>query len=144
MIVLDDVLTMLVRSQNQKTLFIIAVHVQGGQTVYTLERKIALSAIRTISMSTLRDDWLVSKVIIAHSTPALMNVQAINLGPTEEGDPFISCVFKTELVTHLLRLTSASINVNIGPTYVVKAHRLCVADVHAELSIPRRRRRRIP
>ncbi|KAH8102399.1 P-loop containing nucleoside triphosphate hydrolase protein [Cristinia sonorae] len=83
----------------QKTLFLIAVQMQGGQTVYTLERKIALSSIRSIAMSNMRDDWL-----------------ALNLGATEEGDPFISCVFKTELVTHLLRQTNATINVTIGPT----------------------------
>ena len=45
--------------------------------------------------------------------------QALNMGATEEGDPFISCVFKTELVTHLLRLTQGSINVLIGPTWVL-------------------------
>ena len=38
---------------------------------------------------------------------------------TEEGDPVFSCVFKTELATHLLQLTSASISVLIGPTYVL-------------------------
>lgn len=42
----------------------------------------------------------------------------LNLGPTEEGDPIISCVFKTEMTTHLLRLTQASITVQIGPVYV--------------------------
>lgn len=38
--------------------------------------------------------------------------------PSEEGDPVISCDFKTELTTHLMQLTQASINVVIGPTYV--------------------------
>ncbi|THH29062.1 hypothetical protein EUX98_g5124 [Antrodiella citrinella] len=80
----------------QKAVFIVALQTQG---MYTMERRIMLSTIRSISMSNLRDDWL-----------------ALNLGPTEEGDPFINCVFKTELVTHLLQLTSATINVLIGPT----------------------------
>ena len=42
--------------------------------------------------------------------------KALNLGATEEGDPILSCVLKTELITHLLRLTQGSINVLIGPT----------------------------
>ena len=45
--------------------------------------------------------------------------KALNLGATEEGDPILSCVFKTELITHMLRLTQGSINVLIGPTCVV-------------------------
>ena len=45
--------------------------------------------------------------------------KALNLGPTEEGDPLISCVFKTELCTHMLQLTSGSINITIGPVYVL-------------------------
>lgn len=49
----------------------------------------------------------------------LFSVQALSLGPTEEGDPLISCVFKTELATHLLTLTQARIQVVISPSYVV-------------------------
>lgn len=37
---------------------------------------------------------------------------------SEEGDPIISCYFKTEFTTHLLKLTQASVNVTIGPMYV--------------------------
>ena len=47
-----------------------------------------------------------------------MWLQALNLGPTEEGDPLISCVFKTELVTHILTATSGMTQVIISPTYV--------------------------
>lgn len=45
-----------------------------------------------------------------------MHVQALNVNVCEEGDPIITCVFKTELVSVLLTLTNASIGVNIGPT----------------------------
>ncbi|KAK7695052.1 class II myosin [Cerrena zonata] len=83
----------------QKTLFILALHAKDGRNTMIAERKVSLSSIRSVSMSNMQDDWL-----------------AINLGATEEGDPFVNCVFKTELVTHLLQATRASFNVIIGPT----------------------------
>ncbi|KAI0778983.1 P-loop containing nucleoside triphosphate hydrolase protein [Trametes elegans] len=82
-----------------KALHIAVTTAKDGLTQTTLERKIPLITIKSIAMSTYRDDWLV-----------------LNLGPTEEGDPIISCVFKTELTTHILRLTQGSVNVLISPT----------------------------
>ncbi|KZS93344.1 hypothetical protein SISNIDRAFT_441173 [Sistotremastrum niveocremeum HHB9708] len=69
----------------------------GTQTV--LERKIPLSAIRGIGLSNLRDDWIV-----------------LNCNPSEEGDPVLSCYFKTELAAALLRLTNAAINLVVAPS----------------------------
>ncbi|KIJ06891.1 hypothetical protein PAXINDRAFT_19902 [Paxillus involutus ATCC 200175] len=71
----------------------------NGQIHTSLERKIPLVTIKSISMSNLRDDWLV-----------------LNCNASEEGDPVFHCYFKTELVTNLLQLTQASISVVIGPT----------------------------
>ena len=65
----------------------------------TLERKFPLTTIRSIGLSGLRDDWL-----------------AINGASSEEGDPVISCVFKTEFLTHLQQQTNGSITVLIGPS----------------------------
>lgn len=68
-------------------------------------------------MSNLRDDWMVCTAI-----PFICRVnveyryKALNCTMSEEGDPVFSCIFKTELSTHLLQLTQASINVLIGPT----------------------------
>lgn len=45
-----------------------------------------------------------------------MTIQTLNGNTTEEGDPIFSCYFKTELATHLLQLTQASITLLIGPT----------------------------
>jgi len=50
-------------------------------------------------MSNLRDDWL-----------------AITGNASEEGDPIISCVFKTELISQLITLTQSNANLLIGPT----------------------------
>ncbi|KAF9055861.1 myosin-1 [Panaeolus papilionaceus] len=82
----------------EKAVHIVITTAENGQMAMNMERKIPLVTIKGISMSNLRDDWLV-----------------INGPPSEEGDPVISCVFKTELVTHLMKLTNASINLTIGP-----------------------------
>ncbi|KAJ3549900.1 hypothetical protein NM688_g5132 [Phlebia brevispora] len=82
-----------------KTVYILVTTVKDGRVNTSVERKIGLSSIKSIAMSSMRDDWM-----------------ALNLGPTEEGDPLISCVFKTELATHMLTLTQARIQVLIGPT----------------------------
>ncbi|KAF8481322.1 P-loop containing nucleoside triphosphate hydrolase protein [Russula ochroleuca] len=69
-----------------------------GSTQISLERKIPLVTIKSIAMSSLRDDWV-----------------ALNVNISEEGDPVFSCYFKTELASTLLQLTSAGINLVIGP-----------------------------
>ena len=47
-----------------------------------------------------------------------MSNQVLHTNISEEGDPIISCYFKTEFTTHLLQLTQASVNITIGPMYV--------------------------
>ncbi|TFK77424.1 myosin-1 [Pluteus cervinus] len=80
-----------------------AVHIvitteRDGQVVNTLERKIPLVTINSIGLSNLRDDWMI-----------------INGAISEEGDPVISCYFKTELASNLIKLSKSSINLNIAP-----------------------------
>jgi myosin I len=65
------------------------------------ERVVSLGAIRYISMSSLRDDWV-----------------AFALGSSSEPDIFFSCVFKTELVTRL-QIILRGIEIRIGPTYAI-------------------------
>ncbi|EIW64114.1 myosin class I heavy chain [Trametes versicolor FP-101664 SS1] len=105
-----------------KALYIAVTSAKEGQTVTSLERKIALISIKSISMTHLRDDWLV-----------------FNLGPTEEGDPIISCIFKTELTTHILRLTQGSVNVLIGPTitYTKKKEKKAEIKTLKDETVPR-------
>jgi len=94
------------RSSKPSPRFIIvtnkAVHIlvminKDGMRQTSLERKIPLVTIKTIGMSNLRDDWM-----------------TLNGSVSEEGDPVFSCYFKTELTTHLLQLTQASISLFIG------------------------------
>lgn len=73
---------------------------EGPQPI--VERKIPLVTIKAISMSNARDDWM-----------------ALNINASEEGDPVLSCYFKTELAASLLTLTQASISLHIAPTYVL-------------------------
>ncbi|KAJ3502138.1 hypothetical protein NLJ89_g9019 [Agrocybe chaxingu] len=82
-----------------KAVHILVTTAKDGYTQTTLERKIPLVTIKSLSLSNLRDDWL-----------------AINGNASEEGDPIISCVFKTELITHLTKLTQTNANILIGPT----------------------------
>ncbi|KIK49497.1 hypothetical protein CY34DRAFT_796915 [Suillus luteus UH-Slu-Lm8-n1] len=82
-----------------KAVYIAVTSQKDGQIQTSLERKIPLVTIKSISMSNLRDDWLV-----------------LNCNASEEGDPVLHCYFKTELTANLLTLTQASISVLIGPS----------------------------
>lgn len=64
----------------------------------TNERTVNLNIIKSVSLSTLRDDWLV----IHADSP--------------EGDAVISCVFKTELVAHMLQQSGGRIGANVSET----------------------------
>ncbi|KAF9486594.1 hypothetical protein BDN70DRAFT_870194 [Pholiota conissans] len=81
-----------------KALHVVVLAEHNGATQLSVDRKIPLVTIKSIGMSTLRDDWLV-----------------INGSASEEGDPVISCVFKTELVTHLVKATNTNANLLINP-----------------------------
>lgn len=62
------------------------------------ERTINLNIVKSVSTSTLRDDWLV----IHADSP--------------EGDAVISCVFKTEMISHMLQQTGGRIGANVSET----------------------------
>ncbi|KAH8835554.1 myosin-1 [Flagelloscypha sp. PMI_526] len=83
----------------KKAVHILVVANQNGVAVTTLERKIPIVTIKSIGMSSLRDDWI-----------------TLNAGISEEGDPLLHTYFKTELASNLVKLSSGSIVVNIGPT----------------------------
>jgi len=88
---------------------------KDGQATTTLERKINLVTIKSIALSNLRDDWLVCMYTFLNHLIA-MKAQVLNLGVTEEGDPIINCVFKTELITHIVKATQGSVDMHILPT----------------------------
>jgi myosin I len=103
--------------QTKKAVFIIITSQKDGRTQTSLDRKIPLGAIKSIALSSLRDDWMVRSV--EHFASIATNLrQCLNCNVSEEGDPIFSTYFKTELATNLLQLTQASISLLIGPTYV--------------------------
>src|SRR3954466_14420253 len=65
----------------------------------SVERNISLNSITGVSISNLRDDW-----VILH----------INNPTKELGDPVFSCYFKTEFLVHLLQRTGSSVQVKIA------------------------------
>lgn len=82
-----------------KTRFlVIAEQILNHQLTFVVERTIQVSAIKYIAMSNLRDDW----VVLSVQSPS-------------DADPFISCVFKTELVTMINKLRPG-VDIRIGPT----------------------------
>src|SRR5882724_3559969 len=95
----------------------------------TLERKIPLVTIKSISMSNMRDDWM-----------------ALNVAASEDGDPVFSCYFKTELTANLLTLTQASIALHIAPTYDISTpfglmQPMLISAVGSSMRRRRKRRR---
>lgn len=85
--------------QTNGAVYILVSQLVQHRPTTTLERKIPLTTITGVSLSTMRDDWL-----------------ALNTRSNEEGDPVIWCVFKTEFVAHLQQQTNGSVSVLIGPT----------------------------
>ncbi|OCF74371.1 myosin-1 [Kwoniella mangroviensis CBS 8886] len=82
-----------------KAVYFVVSAAKDGRVTTSLERKIPLVTIKTISMTNLRDDFV-----------------ALNLPPCEEGDPIFTCAFKTEMMCVILTLTGGNMNVSIGPT----------------------------
>ncbi|UZJ52816.1 hypothetical protein CBS101457_002136 [Exobasidium rhododendri] len=80
-----------------KALYILITQLINKQTQTTCERKIMLGSIASVGLSNLRDDWIV-----------------LNVPSSQEQDPLLHTVFKTELTTYLLQRTNGGINVNIA------------------------------
>ncbi|KAF7307172.1 Microfilament motor [Mycena indigotica] len=90
----------------KKAVHIVVTLAKDGRAQTMLERKIPLVTIKSIGMSTLRDDWMAGQPFFL----------SLNGNISEEGDPIFSCYFKTELAANLLTLTGASITMMIAPT----------------------------
>lgn len=106
---------------NSAAYFLIATAAQGS-IVTSVERKIPLVTIRSVGVSNLRDDWV-----------------AFNTSASEEGDPVFTCVFKTELLTHMHTSSGGSLQILIGPTvdYAKKKDKKAVITFRKDPSNPR-------
>lgn len=80
-----------------KAFYIVVSAAKDGRVTTSLERKIPLVTIRGISMTNLRDDFII-----------------LNVNPCEEGDPVMTCSFKTELTCVILTEVGGNIAVNVA------------------------------
>ncbi|KAG8886928.1 class II myosin [Tulasnella sp. 332] len=79
---------------------VITTAAKDGSSQIMCERKVPLVTIKSVATSSMRDDWV-----------------ALNLSTvTEEGDPVLSCYFKTEFVASLMQLTRGQLSLTVGPT----------------------------
>jgi len=105
-----------------RAFYVISQAVINGQLSITAEHNIPMGAIKYIGMTNLRDDWF-----------------CLGIGSPQAPDPLISCVFKTELVTHLNITLKAGIEIRIGPTieYSKKPGKRVVVKSMKDPAVPR-------
>lgn len=102
--------------------YILVTTAKDGRSATSLERKIPLVTIKAVSMSNLRDDWMV-----------------LHCNISEEGDPVFSTAFKTEFTTCLMQLARGSINIQITPSieYHKKRDKKTAVKFQKDETIPR-------
>lgn len=108
-------------SQTNRHVYIVEQTVANNQLVIRSERTIPVGAIKAIGTSKLKDDWF-----------------SIVVGSSNEPDPFISCVLKTEFFTHLTNVLRG-VNLKIGDTieYNKKPGKIAVVKVVKDTAVPR-------
>lgn len=81
-----------------------------------------LSSIKFVGLSHLQDDWF-----------------SLGVGAAQEADPLISCIFKTELITHMRTAMPGGVDIRIGPTieYSKKPGKLAVVKTVKDPSVQR-------
>lgn len=78
--------------------YIVSQQLVNKQVQVAIEKAIPLGAIKFVSVSTCRDDWF-----------------SLGVGSPQEADPLLTCVFKTELFTHMqAAMPGGGFNLKIG------------------------------
>lgn len=90
--------------------------------VISTERTINLGSVKFISCSNLKDDWF-----------------SIGAGSSQEADPLVNCVFKTEFFTWLRQAMRGSLTLKISDrsVFLVTQTALHLLTPHAVLNMPR-------
>jgi myosin-1 len=78
-------------------LYIVLQHLVQKQVQVTIERSIPLGAIKFVGTSTCKDDWF-----------------SLGVGSSQEADPLLNCVLKTELFTHMQAAMPGGFNLKIS------------------------------
>jgi myosin I len=92
-----NLITLLISRQTTKSFYILAQNIVNRQAILQCERVIPLGAIRYVSTSTLKDDWF-----------------SLGVASQQEADPLLSCIFKTELFTHMKNAMPGGLNLKIA------------------------------
>ncbi|KAI5780653.1 myosin IC heavy chain [Peziza echinospora] len=105
-----------------KSVYIILQASVQGQLTIQAERTIPIGAIKFVGLSNLRDDWM-----------------SFGVGSPQEADPLVSCVFKTEFITHLRNALRGSLDVRVGPTieYAKKPGKFTQVKAIKDPNVPR-------
>lgn len=80
-----------------KNIYLIKQAIVNRQLSVSAEKTIPIGAIKFISISKLKDDWM-----------------AIGVGSPQEPDPLVNCVLKTEFLTHLKKASRGTVNIKIA------------------------------
>lgn len=80
-----------------KAFYIVTQMLVNHQAQISIERTIPLGAIKFIGVSTARDDWF-----------------SLGIGSSQEPDPLMNCVLKTELFTQMKQVMPGGFNLKIG------------------------------
>ncbi|KAF3905552.1 Myosin-1 [Arthrobotrys entomopaga] len=105
-----------------RNFYIVTQTIVNNQLQILAERTIPLGTIKFIGMSNLRDDWF-----------------SLGIGAQGQPDPLLSCVFKTEMVTHMKGLMPGIFDLRIGPNieYNKKPGKLAVVKTLQDPAVPR-------
>ncbi|KAK6541237.1 class II myosin [Orbilia ellipsospora] len=105
-----------------RNFYIVTQTIVNNQLQILSERTIPLGTIKFIGMSNLRDDWF-----------------SLGVGAQGQPDPLLSCVFKTEMVTHMKGLMTGIFDLRIGPNieYNKKPGKLAVVKTLQDPAVPR-------
>lgn len=106
---------------NKAIYIIIQASIQGQLSIQT-ERHIPLGSLKFVGLTTLRDDWI-----------------SLGVGSMQEPDPLLSCIFKTEFVTHLKKALHGSLDLRIGTVieYAKKPGKIATVKAIKDPSIVR-------
>lgn len=95
--------------------YIVSQQLVNKQVQIAVEKAIPLGAIKFVSISTCRDDWF-----------------SLGVGSPQEADPLLTCVFKTELFTHMQgAMPGGGFNLKIGDSieYAKKPNKMQLIKV---------------
>ncbi|EGX49579.1 class II myosin, variant 2 [Orbilia oligospora] len=105
-----------------RNFYIVTQSIVNNQLQILSDRTIPLGTIKFIGTSNLRDDWF-----------------SLGVGAPGQPDPLISCIFKTELFTHMKGLMTGIFDLRIGPTieYNKKPGKIAVVKTLKDPAVPR-------